>query len=133
MRETNYWRRAASRRFRRRTMLKGAGRRAWPGRNAVFSDTPAEVRKRAPMLGEHNRFVATELLGYSESEYDELEARGAFGTLPLAAHVKPAAVDPAGRVQLPIGAFGRSKLHDADHMERLKARFGDEYGEDIEQ
>jgi benzylsuccinate CoA-transferase BbsF subunit len=47
--------------------------------NAIrFSDTPEEVRMPAPLLGEHTEHVFRTLLGMSESEYRELEAKGVF-------------------------------------------------------
>ena len=40
-----------------------------------FLETPGQVRRAAPALGEHNREILAEL-GYSESEVKELEAGG---------------------------------------------------------
>ncbi|MBM3158080.1 MAG: CoA transferase, partial [Chloroflexi bacterium] len=37
-----------------------------------FSATPCEVRRPAPMLGQHNNYVLKELLGRSESEIAQL-------------------------------------------------------------
>jgi len=37
-------------------------------------------RRRAPMLGEHNAYVVTELLGMTADEYDDLEANHVIGT-----------------------------------------------------
>jgi benzylsuccinate CoA-transferase BbsF subunit len=39
-----------------------------------FSRTPGRIRRRAPLLGEHNRYVLCELLGMSEEEVRSLEA-----------------------------------------------------------
>jgi crotonobetainyl-CoA:carnitine CoA-transferase CaiB-like acyl-CoA transferase len=36
-------------------------------------------RRRAPMLGEHNRYVVTELLGMTTDEYEDLEADHVIG------------------------------------------------------
>lgn len=105
-----------------------AGRRAWPGPSANLVGTPGEVRRRAPLLGEHNRTVATTLLGYTGEEFDQLEADGVFGVLPMAAGVKPAAANVPSRTGLPTAAFTRSKLHDPDFTKRLTARFGHGYG-----
>ena len=44
-----------------------------------FSETPCAVERPAPCLGEHNREVLGEVLGYSTSEIEELSAAGAFG------------------------------------------------------
>ena len=42
---------------------------------ARLSETPYEIR-RAPMLGEHNEYVCTELLGMSDDEFVQLIADG---------------------------------------------------------
>jgi crotonobetainyl-CoA:carnitine CoA-transferase CaiB-like acyl-CoA transferase len=106
-----------------------AGTRAWPGPPAWLSATPVEIRFRAPMLGEHNRLVATTLLGYTGGEYESLEALGAFGSVPAAAGFKPPAADVPARVQLPPGSYGRSKLYDPEFIDRLRERFGPAYGD----
>jgi crotonobetainyl-CoA:carnitine CoA-transferase CaiB-like acyl-CoA transferase len=41
-----------------------------------FSKTPAEVTRPAPLLGQHNEEVLTELLGYRKEEVDELRSSG---------------------------------------------------------
>ena len=45
-----------------------------PGSPWQLSDTPGQVRRHAPLLGEHNRYVVRELLGYGDEVYEELEA-----------------------------------------------------------
>ena len=47
-----------------------------PGIPWQLSDTPGQVRRHAPLLGEHNGYVLRELLGYGESGYRGLEERG---------------------------------------------------------
>ena len=47
-----------------------------------FSGFPAAHRRPAPLLGEHNREVLSELLGLGEDELDALEAAGEIGTTP---------------------------------------------------
>ena len=47
-----------------------------------FSGFPAAHRSTAPLLGEHNREVLSELLGLDEDELDALEAAGEIGTTP---------------------------------------------------
>jgi len=37
-----------------------------------LSETPGEIRRPAPLLGEHNNYVFGELLGLSEDEIAEL-------------------------------------------------------------
>lgn len=45
--------------------------------NAIrFSETPERIERRAPLLGEHTRYVLRELAGMDEKEYRELEAKG---------------------------------------------------------
>ena len=39
-----------------------------------FSDTPAEAKSAAPLLGQHNKYVFGELLGISDEQIDRLEA-----------------------------------------------------------
>ena len=46
-----------------------------PGSPWQLSDTPGQVRRHAPILGEHNRYVLQELLGYDEEEYLGLEEK----------------------------------------------------------
>lgn len=41
-----------------------------------LSETPGKVKSAAPTLGEHNRTVLTEILGYSIDEIEELEKDG---------------------------------------------------------
>ena len=47
-----------------------------------FSGFPAAHRRPAPLLGEHNRELLSELLGLGEDELDDLEAAGEIGTTP---------------------------------------------------
>ena len=42
------------------------------GPNFKLSETPAQLRKAAPLLGEHTEFVCRELLGMSDEEFIEL-------------------------------------------------------------
>ncbi|MGD9932101.1 MAG: CaiB/BaiF CoA transferase family protein [Dehalococcoidia bacterium] len=106
-----------------------AGLRAWPGASARLSATPAEFRYPAPMLGEHNREVALSIMAFTENEYDAMVADGSFGTKPDAAAMKPPPQDVAARLTLgPAAAAGRAREVDAQHLERLRERFGDRYG-----
>jgi benzylsuccinate CoA-transferase BbsF subunit len=45
------------------------GKHPYLSTNYVLSETPADIRSAAPLLGEHNEFVLKELLGISEEEY----------------------------------------------------------------
>ena len=42
----------------------------------LLRDTPPEVRRPAPLLGEHTREVLTELLGVDDAEFESLEREG---------------------------------------------------------
>jgi CoA:oxalate CoA-transferase len=42
-----------------------------------FSDTPGEIRRHAPLLGEHTAEILRELAGFSEDEVRELRESGA--------------------------------------------------------
>ena len=53
------------------------GLRSYDAPSFQLSRTPHELR-RAPLLGEHTHFVATELLGYSDEEFATLLAAGVF-------------------------------------------------------
>lgn len=81
------------------------------------------------MLGEHNRLVATEFLGYSTAEFEELVAREAFGTTPAAAAMKPPPQDVQARTRFdPAAAAARAREIDPNVTSRLRGRFGDAYG-----
>jgi len=41
-----------------------------------MSDTPGEIRRRAPLMGEHNEYVLGDLLGLSRGQIEELEREG---------------------------------------------------------
>ena len=47
-----------------------------PGIPWRLSDTPGDVRRHAPLLGQHNAYVFQELMGYSSEAYKELEEGG---------------------------------------------------------
>jgi benzylsuccinate CoA-transferase BbsF subunit len=51
------------------------GKFTYSGMPAMLSKTPYEIR-RAPMLGEHNEYVCTELLGISDEEFSQLISDG---------------------------------------------------------
>ena len=42
-----------------------------------LSGTPPAIQRPAPCIAQHNEHVLRELLGYSQSEYDQLVAEGA--------------------------------------------------------
>jgi len=107
---------------------QAAGRRAWPGVPARLSATPGAVTRPAPMLGQHNRELALGLLGYSEAEYEGLVQRGALGTTPASAPIRPPRETPEERLNLSPWAARRIKEYDAAFEDRLRERFGPEFG-----
>ena len=54
------------------------GRLTLPGVPVKFSETPGEVRRHAPLLGQDNHYVLHDLLGLSDQEIQRLEMQGAF-------------------------------------------------------
>jgi benzylsuccinate CoA-transferase BbsF subunit len=46
-----------------------------------LSQTPSKPHRREPLLGEHNGYVCTEILGLSDEEFVSLLQSGAFGPL----------------------------------------------------
>jgi benzylsuccinate CoA-transferase BbsF subunit len=107
---------------------QGAGRRAWPGASARLTATPARLRRHAPLLGEHNRPVLRDLIGYGDPAIDALLADGGAGTTPLAAGVRPPARPTAARLDVSPWGYGRIKEYDAAFEERLRQRFGRKFG-----
>ena len=51
----------------------------YDGAATIFSRTPAQLRRPAPCLGQHNEQVVRQLLGADATEYQRLQAAGAFG------------------------------------------------------
>ncbi len=45
----------------------------------MFSETPSEIERPAPLLGEHNKKILKELLGYNDEEIEKLERDGVLG------------------------------------------------------
>ncbi|MXX74998.1 MAG: CoA transferase [Holophagales bacterium] len=60
------------------------GRRRYPGLPIRLSATPATYRRGAPCLGEHNREVLVEVLGFEDMRVDELERAGVLRDTPPA-------------------------------------------------
>ncbi len=65
------------------------GRRRYPGLPIHLSATPATYRRGAPCLGEHNREVLVDVLGFDDARVEELERAGVLRDSP------------------PVGATGR--------------------------
>ena len=49
------------------------------GQPSRLSETPANLYRNAPSLGEHNKYICLEMLGMSEDEYDQRLEEGVFG------------------------------------------------------
>ena len=54
-----------------------------PGFSLRFSDTPQPLELQAPLLGEHNRDVLINDLGYSPERVSELEKKGVLRSGPV--------------------------------------------------
>ena len=65
------------------------GEQLYPGQPYRFSETPVSVQGPAPELGEHNREVLADLLGYAPDEVDMLEQIGVIGSRPIGPGEKP--------------------------------------------
>jgi len=48
-----------------------------------FSEMPVDVKRAAPLLGQHNKETLTKLLGYIDDQIDELEREGVIVTEKL--------------------------------------------------
>jgi crotonobetainyl-CoA:carnitine CoA-transferase CaiB-like acyl-CoA transferase len=66
----------AARGYARVVDQKGVGGMVFEGPSFRGTDLPEPIIRSAPLLGEHTREVAHELLGLSEQEIDDLVARG---------------------------------------------------------
>ncbi|HVC61262.1 MAG TPA: CoA transferase [Acetobacteraceae bacterium] len=92
---------------------RGIGRRPVIGRPWRLSKTPLGVRGPAPMLGQHNREVLQDILGYDDARCAEMEQSGLLGTHPTTPRpVFRMSMDE--RVQR-----GRLAYWDPDYKERL--------------
>jgi crotonobetainyl-CoA:carnitine CoA-transferase CaiB-like acyl-CoA transferase len=58
------------------------GTHLYPGAVARIPDTPLRADEPAPLLGEHNRQILSELLGMSDDDIAELERSGIIGSSP---------------------------------------------------
>ncbi len=66
----------------------GAGPVGIPRTPFHFSQTPTAIPRRAPMAGEHNAAVLSQLLGYSQSRIDALTAAGILVQEPRVAELR---------------------------------------------
>ena len=58
---------------------RSAGTHFHPGANFHLSETPPVIWRAAPVVGQDNEYVYKELLGVSDTDYDELVATGQIG------------------------------------------------------
>ena len=77
----------------------GLGRKQYVSRGWRMSGNDVKIRKPAPLLGEDNRFVLSEVLGLGDSHVAELEESGAVGRT-LAGAQTPSAVPLDRQVEL---------------------------------
>ena len=66
--------------FFERLEIEGVGTHLYPGIMTKWEHTPNQIRSSPPKLGEHNKEIYRELLGYNEKEYNELISKGLVGT-----------------------------------------------------
>ncbi len=66
--------------FFERMTIEGVGTHRYPGLTFTMSRTPNQLRTPPAKLGEHNREIYCDLLGYSEDELEELNKKGLVGT-----------------------------------------------------
>jgi len=60
----------------------GAGRVSLPAAPFHFSESPVEIRGRAPRLGEDNAWVLREILGYSPEKIEQMAREGILFNTP---------------------------------------------------
>ena len=77
----------------------GLGRQEYVSRGWRMSASDVRIHKSAPLLGEDNRYVLSQVLGLGDDEIADLEAAEAVGTA-LAGAQTPSAVPLARQVQL---------------------------------
>ena len=91
----------------------------YTGRPWKFSRTAAKSPTAAPTLGQHNRFVLSEIMGTSAGQIEAMEERGAIGNAP------PNPRPP--RIVSTEEQLRRRQIiaHDPDHRQNLSRRFPD--------
>jgi len=89
----------------------------YTGRPWRFSRTAAKSPTAAPTLGQHNRFVLSEIVGTTTEQVEAMEVRGAIGTAPPSP--RPPRIVPVEE------QLRRRQIiaHDPDHRENLSRRF----------
>ena len=66
-------------RFFEEQAIEGVGTHLYPGLTIQMRRTPNQLRTPPPKLGEHNREIYLDLLGYSPAQLAELESKGLVG------------------------------------------------------
>lgn len=84
-----------------------------------FSKTPGRISSSAPLLGEHNRWALSDVLGRSEENIQTLEESGVIGTAPTRA-----GPDPQSSRETLLNQ-GRIIRHELDFKEQVHREFGD--------
>ena len=79
--------------------MTGLGQQEYVSRGWRMSDSDVRIHKSAPLLGEDNRYVLSQVLGLGDGEIAELEGAGAVGET-LAGAQTPSAVPLARQVEL---------------------------------
>ena len=82
-----------------------------------FSETPGRIVRSAPLLGEHNRWALSEVLGRSQKDVAALEESGVIGTSPTLADSVP---QPSPETLLKLGRIIR---HEPDFKEQVNRKF----------
>ena len=77
----------------------GLGRREYMGRAWKLSGNDLSIKRPAPLLGEHNRYVLGEVLGLDASKIDALYQEGLVGDSPVSGQ-PPAAIPLERQVEL---------------------------------
>ena len=85
-----------------------------------MSETPGDIRRAAPLLGQHNHSVLSEVLGKSEDEVTALETEGVIGDAPVGHQSPPQTSLEDQKKQ------GRIFELDNDFRRQLTAEYGSE-------
>ncbi|MCH7800159.1 MAG: CoA transferase [Chloroflexi bacterium] len=83
-----------------------------------FSETPGRIFSSAPLLGEHNRWALSAVLGRSEENIQMLADTGVIGTTPTLTKPVP---QPSPETLLKLGRIIR---HEPDFKEQVHRKFG---------
>ena len=82
-----------------------------------FSETPGRTAHAAPLLGQHNRWALSEVLGRSADDVTALEEEGVIGTAPV--NASPPTVDQSDVLL----RRGRIVRREADFKEQVRSYF----------